>query len=258
MYTIADKSFVVLFLEKKKPTADCIGSTSYHGDIQFSKRFPSNCLLLPSVTYGVFLVHEGAALWTAMASESIQKLSCSVLRPRTHRYHWKLVFFWRSFKNWTLPNCPLELWWWQAYWPESKATCNKHLKLWSKDLKEIHPKVLSHMIELISSLSSMVLFPSKPLLSSWATENQPTAWQSRQLSPLILGPIAAIAGCLSGYQGISSHIITCFSAASGAAPGGFFWGIWSCVFCSKPTWRLWVVETGDDYTELLFRWESCS
>lgn len=126
-----------------------------------------------------------------------------------------------------------------------------HLQQASQAMKQgsekIHPKVLSHIFELISSLSSMVLFPSKPLLSSWATENQSTAWQSRQLSPLMLGPIAAIARCLSGYQGISSQICKVFLSCKWSGPGRVFWGIWSCVVFSKPTWRLWVVETGDDY-----------
>ena len=138
--------------------------------------------------------------------------------------------------------------------PLATSISSYEARIWKRSTQKFFPTWLNWF----HRFRQWYCFLPSPLLSSWATENQPTAWQSRQLSPLILGPIAAIAGCLSGYQGISSHIITCFSAASGAAPGGFFWGIWSCVFCSKPTWRLWVVETGDDYTELLFRWESCS
>lgn len=221
MYTIADNSIVVLFLEKQKPTADCIGNTSYHGDIQFSKRFPSNCLLLPSVTYGDFLVHEGATLWTAMASESIQKLSCSVLRPRTHRYHWKLVF-WQSFKNWTLPNCPLELWWWQAYWPESKATCNKHLRLWSKDLKRSTQKFFPTSLNWFRRFRQWYCFLPSPFS---AAEQQKTSQQRDNHGSChhwCLGLSQLSPGAYQGIRVSAPRFVRCFSAASGAAPGGFF------------------------------------
>ncbi len=147
----------------------------------------------------------------------------------------------QTFKNWTLPNCPLELWWWQACWPESKATCNKYLKLSSKDQKKIHP--IQHLqLDFVAFVPGIVSFqaPSQQLSNNKPANSMTItaavtidAWAYRRyrLVPLSVSREA---------PRLFSVFLSC--KWSGPAKGFstsliFFFGLKSVVF-SKSPWPL--------------------